>query len=103
MRAWLLNAYDGVDTMRLAGVPDPKPAAGEVVLRTLFAGLNPADAFLALNQYPAKPKFPHVLGRDGVEMCIRDSSRAPDVVRPAVWRSFTLQRRSVVRKQAYES
>jgi NADPH2:quinone reductase len=66
MRAWLLNAYDGVDTMRLAGVPDPKPAAGEVVLRTLFAGLNPADAFLALNQYPAKPKFPHVLGRDGV-------------------------------------
>jgi NADPH2:quinone reductase len=32
----------------------------------MYAGLNPADAFLALAQYPAKPPLPHVLGRDGV-------------------------------------
>jgi NADPH:quinone reductase len=31
-----------------------------------FAALNPADAFLALAMYPAKPPLPHVLGRDGV-------------------------------------
>jgi NADPH2:quinone reductase len=28
--------------------------------------LNPADAFLAQAQYPAKPLLPHILGRDGV-------------------------------------
>jgi NADPH2:quinone reductase len=28
--------------------------------------LNPADAFLASGMYPAKPRLPHVLGRDGV-------------------------------------
>ncbi len=65
MRAWLLDDYNGVDKMRLVEVDDPRPAAGEVVLRTLFAGLNPADAFLAVNQYPARPTFPHILGRDG--------------------------------------
>jgi NADPH2:quinone reductase len=65
MRAWLLDSYNGVDNMHLVEVDDPKPAAGEVVLRTLFAGLNPADAFLAVNQYPARPTFPHILGRDG--------------------------------------
>jgi NADPH2:quinone reductase len=31
-----------------------------------YAALNPADAFLAQALYPAKPKLPHVLGRDGV-------------------------------------
>jgi NADPH2:quinone reductase len=31
-----------------------------------FAALNPADAFLAQGQYPAKPAMPHILGRDGV-------------------------------------
>jgi len=30
-----------------------------------FAALNPADAFLAHAQYPAKPSLPHILGRDG--------------------------------------
>jgi NADPH2:quinone reductase len=66
MRAWLMESYDGVEKLRLAEVADPTPAVGQVVLQTLFAGLNPADAFLAQAQYPAKPKFPHILGRDGV-------------------------------------
>jgi len=66
MRAWLLDSYDGVAKLRIDEVADPQPAPGQVVLKTMYAGLNPADAFLALAQYPAKPKLPHVLGRDGV-------------------------------------
>lgn len=31
-----------------------------------YAALNPADRYLAENQYPARPPLPHVLGRDGV-------------------------------------
>jgi NADPH2:quinone reductase len=31
-----------------------------------YAALNPADRYLAENQYPARPKMPHILGRDGV-------------------------------------
>jgi NADPH2:quinone reductase len=66
MRAWLMDSYDGVEKLRLDEVPDPQPGPGQVVIRTLYAALNPADAFLALAQYPAKPSLPHVLGRDGV-------------------------------------
>jgi NADPH2:quinone reductase len=66
MRAWLMDLYEGVEKMRLAEVEDPQPGPGQVLLRIRFAALNPADAFLAQGMYPAKPPFPHILGRDGV-------------------------------------
>ncbi len=66
MRAWLMDSYDGVEKLRFDEVPDPQPGPGQVVLKMKFAALNPADAFLAQALYPAKPKLPHVLGRDGV-------------------------------------
>ena len=66
MRAWLMQSYEGVEKMQLGEVPDPQPGPGEALLRTRFAALNPADAFLARAMYPANPPLPHVLGRDGV-------------------------------------
>lgn len=65
MRAWLMDSYDGVEKLRLADVPAPAPGPGEALVAVRFAALNPADAFLAEGQYPARPKLPHVLGRDG--------------------------------------
>jgi NADPH2:quinone reductase len=70
MRAWLMDSYDGVEKLRLAEVADLEPGPGEVALKLKFAGLNPADAFLASAQYPAKPALPHILGRDGVGQVI---------------------------------
>ena len=61
-----MDSYEGVEKLRLDEVSDPQPAAGQIVMRTIYAALNPADAFLAQAQYPAKPSLPHVLGRDGV-------------------------------------
>lgn len=66
MRAWLMDGYEGVEKLRLAEVEDPQPGPGDVLLRVRYAGLNPADAFLAQGMYPAKPAFPHILGRDAV-------------------------------------
>jgi len=66
MQAWLLPAFTGIPSLRLAEVPDPTPAPGQIVLNVNFASLNPADAYLAVGQYPAQPPFPHILGRDGV-------------------------------------
>jgi NADPH2:quinone reductase len=65
MRAWLMDGYEGVERLRLGEVPDPEPGPGEALLRIHYAALNPADAFLAQAQYPAKPALPHILGRDG--------------------------------------
>ena len=66
MRAWLMKSFDGTEKLELGEVPDPQPGAGQVLLQMKFAALNPADAFLARGMYPAKPKLPHILGRDGV-------------------------------------
>ena len=61
-----MDGFDGVEKLRLGEAPDREPKPGEVVLQIRFAALNPADAFLARNLYPAKPPLPHILGRDGV-------------------------------------
>src|SRR3954463_15162299 len=66
MKAWLLPSIGGgVDSLILAGVPEPVPGHNEVVLEVRYAALNPADRYLAEGQYPAKPMLPHILGRDG--------------------------------------
>lgn len=66
MRAWLLDELTGLGALRLGEAPEPEAQAGEVVLRMHYAGLNPADRYLAEHQYPAKPPLPHILGRDGM-------------------------------------
>ena len=65
MKAWLMDGFTGVDKLRLTDVADPRPAAGEILLRVTYAALNPADRYLAQGEYPAKPPLPHILGRDG--------------------------------------
>jgi NADPH2:quinone reductase len=61
-----MDGYAGVEKLRLGEVPDPQPGPAQVLLRVKFAALNPADAFLARKLYPANPRLPHILGRDGV-------------------------------------
>ncbi len=65
MKAWLMNGYDGVEGLELRDdVPKPEPGPGQAVVKVHFAALNPADAYLAQKLYPARPTFPHILGRD---------------------------------------
>ncbi len=66
MRAWLMDSYEGIDKLRLGGMPDPHPGPADALVKVTYAALNPADAFLAQGLYPAKPALPHILGRDGV-------------------------------------
>jgi NADPH:quinone reductase len=66
MKAWLLDDLRGIERMRIGNVAEPVAGNGEVVLDLEYAGLNPADRYMAQGEYPGKPKMPHVLGRDGV-------------------------------------
>ena len=79
MQAWLMDDYKGIGGLRLADAPDPIPQPDEVILEVHYAALNPADAYLAENQYPAKPRLPHILGRDGVGTVVARGSAAADV------------------------
>lgn len=66
MRAWLLNQFTGIEHLRLTEVPEPVAQPDEAILEIHYAGLNPADRYLAERQYPAHPALPHILGREGL-------------------------------------
>ncbi len=66
MKAWLLDSLGGLSKLHLADAPNPTPGADDVLLRVHYAALNPADRYLSEGQYPARPTFPHILGRDGM-------------------------------------
>ena len=80
MKAWLLDSLGSLDNLRRAtDAPDPKPGPGEVLFRVEYAALNPADRYLAEAQYPAKPAFPHILGRDAVGSVVAVGEGVRDV------------------------
>ena len=89
MRAWLMDGFDGVEKLRLAETAEPQAGPGEVLLRVRFVALNPADAFLARGMYPAKPKFPHILGRDAVGEVV---AAGPGVAWPKIGESVGILR-----------
>ena len=78
MRAWLIDELKGIGGLHLADVPDPVPRPNDVLLQVHYAALNPADRYLAENQYPAKPSLPHILGRDGLGTVVQVGSEVKD-------------------------
>jgi NADPH2:quinone reductase len=74
MKAWLMDDFNGIGSLRLAEAPNPVPQPNEVILQINYAALNPADRYLAENLYPAKPRLPHILGRDGMGMVVEVGS-----------------------------
>src|ERR1044071_4516917 len=79
MKAWLLDEFSGLAHLRQSEVADPIPGPGEALLQMLFAGLNPADRYLAEGQYPARPPLPHILGRDGIGTVQRIGTGVADI------------------------
>ena len=79
MKAWIIDGFIGIDHLRLADLPDPVPEEGEAILEVHYAGLNPADRYLAEGQYPAKPPLPHILGREGIGTVVQVGTGVSEV------------------------
>ncbi len=79
MNAWLMDDFRGVAHLRFGEAAEPAPQPKEVVLQLHYAGLNPADAYLAERLYPARPPLPHILGRDGLGTVIQLGSEVAGV------------------------
>jgi NADPH2:quinone reductase len=58
MKAVLCTRYGGPDDLELAEIPDPSPAAGEVVVDIRAAALNFFDTLIIAGKYQFKPPFP---------------------------------------------
>jgi NADPH2:quinone reductase len=65
MRAVRVHQFGGPDVLQLEEVPDPKPGAGELVVRVRAAGVNPVDTYIPSGAYAFKPPLPYTPGFDG--------------------------------------
>lgn len=64
MKAWQLHAWGEPETMRLESVPDPKPGAGEVLIRNRACSLNFFDVLQVQGKYQVKPPLPFAPGAE---------------------------------------
>ena len=62
MRALRCHAFDQPETLSLDTVPDPAPAAGEIVVQVSAAGVNFPDALMVMGQYQVRPPLPFTPG-----------------------------------------
>ena len=62
MRQIVTTATGGIDVLKVQEKPDPKPAAGEVVIKVRAAGLNFSDILSRQGLYPDSPPKPCVMG-----------------------------------------
>jgi len=58
MKAILCSQFCGPDELVLADIPDPTPAAGEIVIAIKAAALNFFDLLMIQGKYQFKPPFP---------------------------------------------
>jgi NADPH:quinone reductase-like Zn-dependent oxidoreductase len=77
MKACFFRRYGGPEVLEYGDLPDPVPAAGEVLVDIHAASINAADWKMRSGQYPAKVPFPHIPGRDfsGVVAALGDGAR----------------------------
>ena len=66
MKAIVLEEFGGIDQLELREVPDPRPAAGEVVVAIAATSVNPIDYKLRSGSARARIplELPAILGRD---------------------------------------
>ncbi|HEY3824007.1 MAG TPA: NADP-dependent oxidoreductase [Bryobacteraceae bacterium] len=66
MKAVVLHEYGGVDQLRYENAQDPKPGAGEVLVRVISTSVNPVDLKLRTGQYKSYMPLdlPAILGSD---------------------------------------
>lgn len=62
MRVVEIPRAGGPEVLRVREVPDPEPAAGQVLVDARASGVNFADVMGRLGIYPDAPKFPYVPG-----------------------------------------
>ena len=64
MKAIRVHAFGGPEVLQLDEIPDPKPAAGQVLVRIRAAGVNPVETYIRAGAYNRLPELPYIPGSD---------------------------------------
>lgn len=63
MKAIRVHAFGGPEVLKLEEVPDPTPAAGQVLVQVRAIGVNPVDTYIRAGKYGPRD-FPFTPGSD---------------------------------------
>ena len=64
MKIWQISAF-GIENLKLVEAPEPRPGAGEVLVKVHAVSLNYRDLLIALGKYNPKMKLPRIPVSDG--------------------------------------
>ncbi|MDQ3918288.1 MAG: NADPH:quinone reductase [Acidobacteriota bacterium] len=64
MKAIRVHEFGGPEVLRVEDVEEPRPAAGQVVVRVRAAGVNPVDTYIRGGGHAVKPPLPYTPGLD---------------------------------------
>ena len=81
MKGVTISQHGGPEVVAVQDVPDPKPAAGEVLIEVRAAALNHLDVWVRKGRPGTTLRFPHVLGSDGAGV-VAEVGPGVDGVRP---------------------
>ena len=76
MKAIRVKEFGPPEVMRLEELPDPIPAAGQVVVKVAAVGVNPVDTYIRSGVYRPDLKLPYTPGLDAAGVI---SAVGPDV------------------------
>jgi NADPH2:quinone reductase len=64
MKAIRVHEFGGPEVLRLEDVAEPRPGAGQVVVRVRAAGVNPVDTYIRSGAHAVRPPLPYTPGLD---------------------------------------
>lgn len=64
MKAIRVHEFGGPEVLKFEEVEDPRPAAGQVLVRVGAAGVNPVDTYIRTGAHAVKPPLPYTPGLD---------------------------------------
>src|SRR5262245_40840614 len=64
MKAIRVTQFGGPEVLRVEEVAEPRPGAGQVLVRVQAVGVNPVDTYIRSGAYARKPELPYTPGTD---------------------------------------
>jgi NADPH:quinone reductase len=64
MKAIRVHEFGGPEQLKLEDLPEPRPGAGQIVVKVHAAGVNPFETYMRSGTYAIKPQLPYTPGAD---------------------------------------